>query len=428
MHDIKWIRDHPAKFDEIMARRGHAPVSHQILSLDQERRSCLQTLQELQSERNTLAKSIGQAKAKGEDASALMARTAALKAEIPTLETQERDVSQNLDLLLAGLPNALSDDVPDGPDESFFRLERRWGEKPQFTFSPKTHYELGEALGLMDFEGAARMSGARFVALKGDFARLERALASFMLDLHEELHGYTPVSPPLLVRDAALFGTGQLPKFAQDSFQTTDGRWLIPTAEVSLTNLVREQVLDDKDLPYRYTAHTPCFRSEAGSAGRDTRGMMRHHQFYKVELVSITRPEDSPAEHERMVGAAEEVLKRLKLPYQVITLPTGDTGATALKTYDLEVWLPGEQAYREISSCSNTGSYQARRMGARYRKVTEGGAKPALDFVHTLNGSGVAVGRALIAVVENYQQKDGSILIPEVLRPYMGQRKVICHA
>lgn len=425
MHDIKWIRQHPDDFDRAMVRRGLGKISEDLLSLDASKRACLSRLQDLQSERNTLAKKIGQGKAAGEDVESLRQRTLDIKQEMPNWEDKEKELSERLDGLLAGLPNILQEDVPEGEDESFFRLERSWGEPRALSFQPKAHYELGEALGQMDFEAAARLSGARFVVLKGDLARLERALANFMLDLHAEEFGYTPVSPPYLVRDAALFGTGQLPKFAEDQFKTTDGRWLIPTAEVSLTNLVREQILEAEDLPLRYVAYTPCFRSEAGAAGRDTRGMIRQHQFHKVELVSITQPEDSGAEHERMVGAAEEVLKRLNLPYRVITLPTGDTGATAQKTYDIEVWVPSEQAYREISSCSNTGTYQARRMKARFRAIEAGQKKPVVDFVHTLNGSGVAVGRALVAVLENYQQADGSILIPDVLQPYMRGQEVI---
>ena len=352
---------------------------------------------------------------------ALMAEVAQLKNKMAAVEEEERGVGDALDRLLAGLPNALAAEVPDGPDESANEVLRVQGDKPQFDFAPKEHFELGEGLGGLDFEAAAKLSGSRFVVIKGQVARLHRALAQFMLDLHTREHGYLEVQPPLLVRDHVLFGTGQLPKFGEDQFRTEEGYWLIPTAEVPLTNLVAEEILDQADLPLRFTAHTPCFRSEAGAAGRDTRGMLRQHQFEKVELVSITLPEQSEAEHERMTACAEEVLKRLGLHYRVVVLASGDTGFGARKTYDLEVWLPGQGAYREISSCSNTGAFQARRMKARYRPEGEKGTR----FLHSLNGSGVAVGRALIAVLETYQQADGSIRVPKALQPYLGGQEHI---
>ncbi|MCE2950971.1 MAG: serine--tRNA ligase [Alphaproteobacteria bacterium] len=426
MHDIKWIQENPKAFDAEMARRRVDPVASEILAMDEKRRHCIAKLQELQNERNTLAKEIGSKKAANEDVGDLLARANALKDEIPALEKEEKELSAALHLFMAGFPNVLDPDVPTGTSESDNKEVRRWGEPPRFSFEARRHFELGEALGLMDFETAAKLSGARFVVLSGDLARLERALTSFMLDLHAKDFGYTPVSPPYLVKSDALFGTGQLPKFAEDQFCTTDDRWLLPTAEVALTNLVREEILDPATLPRRYVAATPCFRSEAGAAGRDTRGMIRQHQFHKVELVSITHPDASDAEHERMMGAAEKVLQLLGLPYRVMLLCTGDTGGTATKTYDLEVWLPGEATYREISSCSNTRTYQARRMNTRFRDKTDD-AKGVTRFVHTLNGSGVAVGRALIAVLENYQQADGSIMIPEVLRPYMGGQERITY-
>lgn len=424
MHDIKWIHENPQNFDELMARRGLQPVSKEILSRDAARKACIAKLQELQNERNALAKEIGTRKAAKQDAQDLMARATALKDEIPDLEKQEKELSYDLMMFVAGLPNILAPEVPEGKNEEHNVLVRSWGTPATFDFEAKRHFDLGEELGMMDFEAAAKISGARFVVLAKDLARLERALTSFMLDLHTQEFGYTPISPPYLVRSEAFFGTGQLPKFAQDSFCTTDERWLIPTSEVALTNLVREEILDPQTLPRRYVAATPCFRSEAGAAGRDTRGMVRQHQFHKVELVSITHPETSEEEHERMVGAAEAVLQRLNLPYRVMMLCAGDTGGTARKTYDLEVWLPGEGQFREISSCSNTGTYQARRMNTRFRDKGEDQKGP-MSFVHTLNGSGVAVGRALVAVLENYQQADGSIEIPQVLRPYMGGQERI---
>jgi seryl-tRNA synthetase len=340
---------------------------------------------------------------------------------VQAMEAAEQAAAVALDKLIEGLPNVLADDVPDGSDETANVELKRVGEPPRFDFAPRQHFEIGEGLGLMDFAAAAKISGARFVVLRGPLARLERALAAFMLDLHTGTFGYREVVPPLLVRDQTVFGTGQLPKFAQDLFRTTDGFWLIPTAEVPLTNLVADEILDEAALPLRFTAHTPCFRSEAGAAGKDTRGMIRQHQFSKVELVSITRPEDSAGEHERMVSCAEEVLKRLGLAYRVIVLCSGDTGFAAQKTYDIEVWLPGQNTYREISSCSNCGDFQGRRMKARCRKAGEKGTR----FVHTLNGSGLAVGRTMIALLENYQRQDGTVAIPEALRPYMGGREAI---
>jgi len=424
MFDLKWIRDNPAAFDRGRERRGLPPLSADVLALDSRRRAAQTRFQELQAKRNDLSRQIGQAKAKGGDASAIMAEVAALKDAIAASELDDQALGAELDTLLAAQPNLPAADVPEGKDETANRVERTVGTIRNFAFEPKQHFELGEGLGLMDFEGAAKLSGARFVVLRGALARLERGLAQFMLDIHTNDFGYTEMSPPLLVRDAALYGTGQLPKFAEDLFRTEQGMWLIPTAEVPLTNLAADTIIDEDKLPFRYTALTPCFRSEAGAAGKDTRGMIRQHQFMKVELVSIAHPDHSEREHERMTGCAEEVLKRLELPYRVITLSTGDMGFAAQKTYDIEVWLPGQGAYREISSCSNCGEFQARRMKARCRKPGEKGTR----FVHTLNGSGVAVGRALIAVLENYQQEDGTIAIPAALRPYMNGRESILHA
>jgi seryl-tRNA synthetase len=415
MIDIRFIRETPDAFDWALGRRGLPPMAEQILAMDAEWRSAQTRFQELQQQRNEASKAIGEAKKQGGNADALMAQVAALKAELDEIAAQEQKTSAALEAALAAIPNLPAPDVPEGRDETSNVELRKVGALRQFNFEPKQHFELGERLGQMDFEAASRMSGARFVVLKGALARLERALGAFMLDMHTEEFGYTETRPPLLVRDEVPYGTGQLPKFADDLFRTTTGLWLIPTAEVSLTNLVREQILDAATLPLRFTAETPCFRSEAGAAGKDTRGMVRQHQFTKVELVSIVRPDQSEAEHERMTGIAEEVLKRLGLPYRVVLLSGGDMGFAAQKTYDIEVWLPGQKAYREISSCSNCGDFQARRMKARYR---EAGAK-GTQFVHTLNGSGLAVGRTLIAILENYQQADGSIEIPAALRPYM---------
>jgi seryl-tRNA synthetase len=492
--DLKLIRDNPEGFDAALQKRGLEPLSDAILKLDAERRQTITTLQDAQSRRNQISKDVGKAKAakREDEAQKLMAEVAALKDAIQTGEAREKEISGKLDDLLAGIPNLPADDVPVGGESENKEL-RRWRDKPNFAFQPKQHFELGEALGLMDFETAAKLSGSRFVLLSGALARMERALANFMLDLHTaptngQLGGYTEVNPPMLVRDQTMFGTAQLPKFAEDSFNAkqeeiigedeatvsigekpgvlkikfkgprklelerayygdgkkagkvsldhpvvSDGvvkgampvvetnRWLIPTSEVPLTNIVAEHIVPENYLPRRYTAFTPCFRSEAGSAGRDTRGMIRLHQFSKVELVSITTPEQSEAEHERMTACAEEVLKRLGLAYRTMVLATGDMGFSARKTYDIEVWLPGQNAYREISSCSNCGDFQARRMNARYRPD---GAKD-VRFVHTLNGSALAVGRTLVAILENYQQQDGSIRIPDVLVPYMGGLEVI---
>lgn len=479
MHDIKWIRENPAAFDAAMARRGLEPQAGALMRLDEERRRKLGEQQELQTRRNALAKEIGMAKKAGGDASQLLAESANVNAALKALDT-ELSEADALNIHVSGLPNIPADEVPNGKDEADNVEVRKVGEPGAFDFEPKEHDALGEALGGMDFETAAAMSGSRFVLLKGPLARLERALAAFMLDIHTQEFGYTEIVPPLLVRDNALFGTGQLPKFEEDLYHTSvkwDGesftdfaksvyrkafcelsekygsdvteesmgevfteeriyelkrayehalekdsrRWLIPTAEVSLTNMVAGTMQEPDALPLRMTAHTPCFRSEAGAAGKDTRGMIRQHQFTKVELVSVTRPEDSEAEHERMTGCAEEILKRLGLPYRVMLLCAGDMGFGAKKTYDLEVWLPGQGRYREISSCSNCGDFQARRMNARFRR--EAGGKP--EFLHTLNGSGLAIGRTLIAVMENYQMSDGSIAIPDSLIPYMGGMKVI---
>ncbi len=414
MIDLRWLREHPEEYDRILARRGHPPAAREVLELDAEKRAVETRLQEGQAARNRISREIGERKRRGEDVSALLAEVARLKEGIRVDEERLRELTERLERRLAELPNLLAEDVPEGPDESGNRLEREWGRVRDFTFTPREHDALGARLG-MDFASAARLSGARFVVLWDQLARLERALAQFMLDLHLREHGYREVWVPYLVREAAVFGTGQLPKFADDLFRTTDGYWLIPTAEVSLTNLVAGRILAERELPLRLVAATPCFRSEAGAAGKDTRGMIRQHQFDKVELVSITVPERSREEHERMTACAEEVLRRLDLPYRVMTLCSGDTGFAAMKTYDLEVWLPGQGRYREISSCSNCGDFQARRMNARYRP--EGEKRPR--FVHTLNGSGVAVGRCLVAVLENYQQEDGSVVVPEALRPYM---------
>ena len=431
MFDVRWVRENTAVFDDGRRRRGLEPLAATILAADDRRRAAILASQAAQERRNAASKEIGAAlKSRNEStAEALKAEVAALKLQLPALEAEEKQAAAALDALLATLPNQPLDDVPDGRDEHDNVLLREVGTKPRFAFAPKEHFALGEALGLMDFETAAKLSGARFVVTKGPLARLERALAQFMLDLHTKAHGYTEVNPPILVRDEAMFGTAQLPKFREDQFLATrEGKeegqrdlWLIPTAEVPLTNLVRESILDEAELPMRFTASTPCFRAEAGAAGRDTRGMIRQHQFTKVELVSITTPEQSRDEHERMLGCAEAVLQKLQLPYRVMTLCTGDMGFASRKTYDIEVWLPGQDRYREISSCSVCGEFQARRMNARYRAP---GAKSP-QYVHTLNGSGVAVGRALIAVLENYQEADGRIRVPEMLKPYMGGLSVI---
>jgi seryl-tRNA synthetase len=464
MHDIKWIRDNPAAFDRALARRGLAPEAAKLIRIDEDRRAAIGKAEAAQARRNAASKEIGAAKKSNEEevAQRLMAEVAELKTAIPALEVEEKKLSKELDHRLAQIPNLPLDAVPDGTDEKGNVEHHHFGAKREYGFPPKQHFELGEALGQMDFETAAKLSGARFVVLKSGLARLERALGQFMLDLHTGEHGYTEINPPLLVRDEVMFGTAQLPKFEEDQFWAIGGErllphrddpldaagdaaetltpgaalaraqetlrahrlGLIPTAEVPLTNLVRESIIDEDALPLRLTALTPCFRAEAGAAGRDTRGMIRQHQFTKVELVSITTPEQSHDEHERMLSCAEEVLRRLDLHYRVQTLCTGDMGFASQKTYDIEVWLPGQGAYREISSCSVCGEFQARRMSARYR--TREGRQ--VRYLHTLNGSGVAVGRALVAVLENYQQQDGSIAVPDVLVPYMGGRKTIEHA
>jgi seryl-tRNA synthetase len=421
MHDLKAIRDDPQGFDRALARRFLPAAAAMLVALDRERREALTRAQEMQARRHRLAKEIGEAKRTGGEAPHLVAEAEAVRAKQAEAEAEAARLERELERAVEVIPNLPAPEVPDGPDETANVELRRIGTPREFGFAPKSHEEIGTALGLMDFESAAKMSGARFVVLKGALARLERALAHFMLDLHTSEFGYQEVAPPFLVRSEAAYGTGQLPKFATDLFRTTAGLWLIPTAEVSLTNLVMDRVLDAGELPLRYTAWTPCFRSEAGAAGKDTRGMIRQHQFSKVELVSITHPDGSPEEHERMTECAEAVLKRLGLPYRVVLLSTGDTGFAARKTYDIEVWLPGQGAYREISSCSNCGEFQARRMKARFRVPGEKGTR----FVHTLNGSGLAVGRTLIAVLENCQNVDGSVTVPEALRPFMHGRKAI---
>src|SRR6202140_4904764 len=443
MHDIKWIRENPQAFDAALMRRGLAPLSASLLAIDEKRRAAILKSEQAQARRNAASKEIGDAKKAKDDAraAALMAEVAELKTTMPQLEAAAKAADEELAKELAAIPNLPLDEVPDGTDEHGNVQRHVFGKKRDYGFAPKLHDDLGGALGYMDFEAAAKLSGARFVVLKKGLARLERAIGQFMLDLHTNEHGYTEINPPLLVRDPVMFGTGQLPKFEDDQFWAIKGELLtavdeasfgklrterlglIPTAEVPLTNLVRESIRDEKELPMRLTALTPCFRAEAGAAGRDTRGMIRQHQFTKVELVSITTPEESKDEHERMLACAEEVLRQLDLHYRVMTLCAGDMGFSAQKTYDIEVWMPGQGeggAYREISSCSVCGDFQARRMDARYRGPD---GKPR--FVHTLNGSGTAVGRALIAVMETYQQQDGSIAVPDVLQPFMGGLKVI---
>ncbi|MBY5825603.1 serine--tRNA ligase [Rhizobium leguminosarum] len=418
MLDIKWIRENPEALDAALAKRGAEPLAQSLVALDEKRRSAVQKAQDLLSRRNLASKEIGAAMAQknGELAEKLKAEVSELKTLLPAIEEEDRQLTAELNDALSRIPNIPFDDVPVGKDEHDNVVTRTIGEKPRWNHAPKEHFEIGEALGYMDFERAAKLSGSRFTVLTGPLARLERALGQFMIDLHTSEHGYTEVSSPLMVRDEAVYGTAQLPKFAEDLFRTTDGRWLIPTAEVTLTNLVREEILDQEKLPLRFTALTPSFRSEAGSAGRDTRGMLRQHQFWKCELVSITDAESAVAEHERMTACAEEVLKRLGLHFRTMTLCTGDMGFGSRKTYDLEVWLPGQNAFREISSCSVCGDFQSRRMNARYR----GKDDKSNRFVHTLNGSGTAVGRCLIAVLENYLNEDGSVTIPDVLLPYMG--------
>ena len=422
MHDIRAIREDPAAFDTGLQKRGLGPQSAGLLQLDEAHRARITEAQALQTRRNEASKEIGKAKASRDEAAAqaLMAEVAGLKDRMADLEAEAAEAGRALNEALAALPNVPAADVPEGEDEHGNVELKRWGNPRAFDFTPRDHADIGPALGL-DFEGGARLSGARFTALRGQAARLHRALGQYMLDTQSAANGYEETTPPLLVRDEAMFGTGQLPKFAEDLFRTTDGRWLIPTAEVSLTNLVREQILAEADLPMRLTALTQCFRSEAGAAGRDTRGLIRQHQFEKVELVAIAAPECSDEEHERMTRAAEGILEALDLPYRRMLLCAGDMGFTARKTYDLEVWLPAQATYREISSCSNCGDFQARRMDARYRPADAKGTA----FVHTLNGSGLAVGRALVAVIENYQQADGSVIVPEVLKPYMGGLDVL---
>jgi len=421
MHDIRKIRDNPEAFDAGLKRRKVEPMSAQIIELDKDRREIETRAQEIQAERNKAAKEIGMRKAKGEDAADLIEQVSKSKAAQAEAEVEARAKTEELNALLATIPNIPDDGVPDGNDEDDNVEVHKWGVPAAFEFEPKDHVDLGEGLGQMDFEVAAKMSGARFVLLTGQLARLERSLANFMLDVQTMDNGYMEVNPPALVKDNALFGTGQLPKFSEDLFHTEDDYYLIPTAEVPLTNIAAGETVEEKDLPARFTAKTWCFRSEAGSAGKDTRGMIRQHQFTKVEMVTITRPEDSDAELDRMTGCAEDILQRLDIPYRTVALCTGDLGFGAVKTFDIEVWLPGQNTYREISSCSNTRDFQARRMNARFKR--EGQKKP--EFVNTLNGSGLAVGRCMVAVMENYQNEDGTITIPDVLVPYMAGQKVI---
>ncbi len=421
MFDLKWIRDNPETFDRGLGRRGLAPASASVLALDRKWREAQTGAEQLQAERNRLSKEIGAAKAQGRDAGDIMRKVARSKEQQAELEARAAQLKSEIDALLATLPNLPAADVPDGLDEKHNKLVRQHGTPPRFDFAPRDHVAIGEGLRLMDFARAGKLSGARFVVLYGQLAQLERALAQFMLDLHTREFGYREASPPLLVRDETMFGTAQLPKFAEDQFKTTTGLWLIPTAEVTLTNLVADEILDESELPLRFTAWTECFRAEAGAAGKDTRGMIRQHQFNKVELVSIAHPDQSENEHERMTRSAEEVLKRLGLAYRVMLLCAGDMGFAARKTYDLEVWLPGQNNYREISSCSLCGDFQARRMNARFRPKEGKGVR----FVHTLNGSGLAVGRTLVAMLENYQRADGSVAVPDALKPYMGGLEVI---
>jgi seryl-tRNA synthetase len=424
MHDIRTVRTDPAGFDAALARRGLPPASPEMLVLDADRRAAQTALQEKQARRNALSREVGQLKRRGGDSAALEAESAALRDEMERLEKRAADLDYAIRRILEALPNTLDPDVPDGPDETANVVLKQAGEPRDLGFEPKQHFELGEALGLMDFATAAKLAGTRFVVLRGALARMERALGQFMLDLHTREHGYTEMVVPSLVNEAAVYGVAQLPKFAEDLFRTTDDRWLIPTAEVPLTNLVAGEILNEKELPIRVTALTDCYRAEAGAAGRDTRGMLRQHQFRKVEMVSIAHPDHSAAEQERMTACAEKVLSALEIPFRRVVLSSGDTGFASVRTFDLEVWLPGQQMWREISSCSNCRDFQARRMNARFRPAEGKGTA----YVHTLNGSGVAVGRALIAVMENHQQADGSILIPEVLWPYMGGAERIAPA
>jgi len=415
MHDIKKIRENPSDLDELLAKRKHPPVSNQIIELDEKNREIIGELQVIQEERNTKSKLIGEyaANGKNDEASKLKAEVTSLKDKMQELENSQREKQEELNTVLSSLPNNPADDVPVG-DESLNKEIKLEGTKKEFSFTPKEHDELGENLNMMSFEQAAKISGARFVVQSGLIARMERAISNFMLDLHTNEFGYTEMNVPILVKDQSVYGVGQLPKFKDDLFKTTDDYWLIPTAEVPLSNMTRESIIDILDLPKRYVSHTPCFRSEAGAAGKDTRGIMRQHQFYKVELVSLTSEDQSKDEHERMLSCAEEVLKRLNLHYRVVILSSEDMGFAAQKTYDIEVWLPGQKAYREISSCSNCGDFQARRMNSRYKEGKE------TKFLHTLNGSGLAVGRTLISILENYQNEDGTIQVPDALIPYMG--------
>ena len=425
MHDIRFIREFPDAFDKALAKRGMAALSSEILDLDSRRRALQTELQSLQSRRNEASKMIGARKSKGEDAQDLIDEVAAIKASAPKKEAEEADIAAKLHEHLISIPNLLDDSVPQGDDEDDNELVRIVGDKPSYDFTPQDHVSLGEALGQMDFASAAKLSGARFVVLQGQLARLERALAAFMLDTHTSEAGFSETLPPAIVNSKTMTGTGQLPKFAEDLYQVEEDKWLIPTAEVPLTNLVADAITDAAELPIRMTAYTPCFRAEAGSAGRDTRGMIRQHQFSKVEMVCITKPEDSADELERMTNCAEVILQKLGLHYRVMKLCSGDTGFSATQTYDIEVWLPGQDEgrgmYREISSCSNCGPFQARRMKARMRRQAGG----ETEFVHTLNGSGLAIGRTMIAVLENGQQADGTILLPEVLHSYMGTDRLI---
>jgi seryl-tRNA synthetase len=421
MHDLRWIRENLADFDRGLKRRGLPPRAEEILAIDQSWRAAETRAQEAQARRNRVAREIGAAKKRGEDIAPLLRQTTEDRETEAQAVAEAAQLREQIEEILAGLPNLPADDIPDGPDETANRVLRHYRDPPRFDFAPLSHEAIGERLGMMDFARAGKLSGSRFVVLRGALARLERALGQFMLDIHTTEFGYTEVSPPLLVREGAVFGTGQLPKFAEDLFRTTDGYWLIPTAEVPLTNLAAGEILEENALPLRYTAWTPCFRSEAGAAGKDTRGMIRQHQFEKVELVSIVRPGDSAAEHERMTACAEEVLRRLGLAYRVVLLSTGDMGFSSQKTYDIEVWLPGQGTYREISSCSNCGAFQALRMKARYRPAEGKGTLP----VHTLNGSGLAIGRTLIAILENFQRHNGTVALPPALHPYMGGQEVI---
>ena len=418
MHDIRAIRDNPAAFDAGLARRGDAPASAEILALDEARRAKISAAETAQAEQNRASKEVGQAKAKGDEAEfeRLRALVSEKKAEIAQMQTEAKALDADLTDMLARIANIPADDVPDGADEEYNVEVRRWGDQPKFEFSPKEHYDIAGVVASMDFETAAKISGARFVLLSGAVARIHRALAQFMLDVHVNENGLIETNPPVLVRDEAMYGTDKLPKFGEDSYRTEDGMWLVPTSEVPLTYIAAGHVIDEDYLPRRYTAHTLCFRSEAGSAGRDTAGMLRQHQFEKVEMVSVTHPDESDAEQKRMLRCAEDILERLGLPYRTVILCTGDMGFGARRTFDIEAWLPGQNAYREISSVSTTGDFQARRMNARFKPKS--GGKP--EFVHTLNGSGLAIGRCLIAVLENGQREDGSVALPEVLAPYLG--------